>query len=92
MEANDNQEWMYVTPGSWVNCAPGGWRKLGCHLSTHVISTWLHDNLGGGHAHGLCKWLYYVSLRTINTNQPNHKSAVSVFIWLFNLDDGDKDE
>ena len=57
-----------------------------------VLSTWLHDSLGWGCAHGLCKRLYYVSLRIINANQPSHKSTISVFIWLFNLDDGDKEE
>lgn len=58
----------------------------------HVISTWLHDSSGWGSAGGLCKWLCYVSLRTISTNQPNHESAVAVFTRLFQSDDGDKEE
>lgn len=77
--------WMGEISSSCLNPLRG-------HTPTCAISTWLRDNPHWGYAHGLHKWLYYVSLRIINTYQPNHKSAVSVLICLFNLEDGDKDE
>lgn len=57
-----------------------------------IILTWLCDNFSTQYVHALHKWLYNVSLRTVNTHQPNHRNAVSVILGPFSLgyDDGDE--
>lgn len=57
-----------------------------------IILTWLCDNFSTQYVHALHKWLYNVSLRTVNTHQLNHRNAVSVILGPFSLgyDDGDE--
>lgn len=57
-----------------------------------IILTWLCDNFSTQYAHALHKLLYNVSLRTVNTHQPNHRNAVSVILGPFNLGYDDRDE